>query len=97
MSEEVFVDGLSEITVTGSTVRMDLVTMSITERKADGEPKLVFKQRIIMPIDSFMNALDLMDNVGRELVQSGAVKRIPEKGTASVNGSSGRAPSPNFE
>lgn len=93
MHDEVFVDGISEITVTGPTVRIDTFTASPSEKDADGNPRPVHRQRIIMTLESFMNARDLIDRVGRELVQHGAVRR-----RESV--SAGEAPkptgSPNF-
>ncbi len=75
MREDVFADGIGEIVVTGTTVRIDLVSLSPTERDADNKPKNVFRQRIIMPVESFMNAFDLMDRVAKQLVQAGTVKR----------------------
>ncbi|MDT3680314.1 MAG: hypothetical protein ROZ64_15935 [Burkholderiaceae bacterium] len=93
MHDEVFVDGITEITVTGPTVRIDTFTASPFEKDADGNPKPVHRQRIIMTLESFMNARDLIDRVGRELVQHGAVRRLeaaPAKDTPKPAGS------PNF-
>jgi hypothetical protein len=50
MRDDVFADGIGEITVTGTTVRIDLVSLSATERDADNKPKSVFRQRIVMPV-----------------------------------------------
>ncbi|MFO1206181.1 MAG: hypothetical protein U1E63_10705 [Burkholderiales bacterium] len=76
MHNEVFIDGISEITVTGPTVRIDMFSASPTEKDADGNPKPVHRQRIIMTLEGFMNARDLIDRVGRELVQGGVVRRL---------------------
>ncbi len=95
MADEVFADGLGEITITGSTVRLDLVSLSTTEKNAAGESQLAFKQRIIMPVDAFMNAFDLMQKVAKELVDKGSVTRIaapPVQGPVT-----NRPPSPNFQ
>jgi hypothetical protein len=93
MHHEVFVDGISEITVTGPTVRIDTFTVSPSEKDADGNPRPVHRERIIMTLESFMNARDLIERVARELVQGGAVRRVEppsEKATAKS------ASSPNF-
>jgi hypothetical protein len=93
MHNEVFIDGISEITVTGPTVRIDTFTVSPSEKGADGNPKPVHRQRIIMTLESFMNARDLIERVARELVQGGVVRRLdtsPEKGATKPGGS------PNF-
>jgi hypothetical protein len=97
MVDEVFADGLGEITITGSTVRLDLVSFSTSERNADGEPKLVFKQRIILPVDGFMNAFDLMQKVTKELIANGAVKRIGANEPVAQGPVANRSPSPNFQ
>lgn len=99
MSEEIFADGISEITVTGPTVRIDLFSLSPTERDTDNNPKPMLRQRVIMTLEGFMNARDLMERVAGELVQSGAVRRrAPEAvQTANVEPPSSRPRgSPNF-
>jgi hypothetical protein len=74
MLEEIYADGVSEITVTGHVVRIDFVSLSPTERDANNKPKAVFRQRIVMPTDAFANSAELMKNVLRGLIESGAVK-----------------------
>lgn len=93
MHEEVFIDGISEITVTGPTVRIDTFTASPSEKDKDGNPRPVHRQRVIMTLESFMNARDLIDRVARELIQGGAVRRLD-----SPSGSTAVKPavSPNF-
>lgn len=74
MHEEVYADGISEITLTGNVVRIDFVSLSPTERDANNKPKAVFRQRIVMPAEGFANSAELMKNVLRGLIESGAVK-----------------------
>lgn len=76
MDKELYADGMSEITVTGSIVRIDLMSLSATERDEKNNPKPVFRQRIIMPVDAFANAVDLMQKALGGLVEAGAVRRI---------------------
>jgi hypothetical protein len=78
MNSELYADGISEITVTGSIVRIDLMSLSASERDANNNPKPVFRQRIIMPVDAFANAVDLMQKALAGLVDAGAVRRISE-------------------
>lgn len=75
MHNEVYSDGIGEITVSGSVVRIDLVSLSPTERDTQNHPKPVFRQRIVMPIDVFANAAELMQKVLQGLVDAGAVTR----------------------
>lgn len=93
MHNEVFIDGISEITVTGPTVRIDMFTASPSEKDADGNPKPMHRQRVIMTLEGFMNARDLIERVGRELIQGGVVRRLD---TSSGKESAKPAGSPNF-
>ena len=101
MSNELYADGIGEITVTGTIVRIDLMSLSATERDQSNNPKPVFRQRIIMPIDAFANAVDLMQKALGGLVEAGAVRRIndlpssPKAEIIQPSGSSANA-SPNF-
>lgn len=83
MTDELYADGIGEITVTGSVVRIDLVSLSPTEKDEANKPKAIFRQRIIMPVDGFANAVDLMQKAREGLVEAGAVRRI---GTAPADG-----------
>ncbi|WEX91244.1 hypothetical protein PZN02_004889 [Sinorhizobium garamanticum] len=78
MSTELYSDGIGEITVTGTIVRIDLMSLSATERDEKNNPKPAFRQRIIMPVDAFANAVDLMQKALAGLVEAGAVRRIGE-------------------
>lgn len=75
MHNEIFSDGCGEITVSGSVVRIDLVSLSPTERDAAGNPKSVFRQRIIMPVDAFANTAELMQKALSGLLEAGAITR----------------------
>jgi hypothetical protein len=78
MSSELYADGIGEITVTGTIVRIDMMSLSAVERDEKNNPKPVFRQRIIMPVDAFANAVDLMQKALAGLVEAGAVRRISE-------------------
>jgi hypothetical protein len=93
MHDELFVDGVSEITVTGPTVRIDTYTLSPTQKDAEGNPVQVHRQRTIMTLEAFMATRDLFDRVAHELVAGGAVRRVDEPNTRAPSRPRG---SPNF-
>jgi hypothetical protein len=74
MQDEVYSDGIAEITVTGPIVRVDLMSLSPTERDAKNNPKAVFRQRIVMPVDAFANSVDLMRKAVQGLIDAGVIK-----------------------
>lgn len=75
MHAEVYSDGVNEITVAGSIVRVDLVSLSPTERDENNAPKRVFCQRLIFSVESFANSVEVMQNALQGLVDAGAVRR----------------------
>jgi hypothetical protein len=75
MSEEVFADAIGEITVTGSVVRVDLLTMAVNEKDDKGRLKPTFKQRIIFPIEGFAHATEAMIQMRQQLFDRGILKR----------------------
>lgn len=99
MHTEVFADGIGEITVSGSTVRIDLVSLSATERDAANNPRPVLRQRIVMTLDGFANSAELVQQVLQGLIEAGAVARAPRSGATPRYDASRRSEnlSPNFD
>jgi hypothetical protein len=75
MQDEVYSDGISEITITGPIVRIDLMSLSPAERDAANNAKPIFRQRIIMPVEAFANSVELMQRVVQGLIEAGAIKQ----------------------
>ena len=85
MDTEIFTDGISEITVGGSIVRVDLFSLSPTERDANNAPKRVFRQRLIFSVESFANSVEVMQKALQGLVDAGAVRRNEPTGQPNLN------------
>jgi hypothetical protein len=81
MHDELYTDGVEEITVGGSIVRVDLVSLSPTERDANNAPKRIFRQRLIFSVEAFANSVDVMQNALQGLVDAGIVRRNQPRGT----------------
>ena len=93
MHDELYTDGVGEITVSSTVVRVDLVSLSPTERDANNAPKSVFRQRLIFSIEGFANSVELMQKALQGLVEAGAVTRTQRKqGTVSPVGPSAIEP-----
>jgi hypothetical protein len=90
---QVFFDGLGNITVIGGTVRLDFVTFSPTEIDANGRPQAVPAQRVIMSIEGFARASEKMQETvqtlsklilaSRDQAQGGAPKTASPQGKQS--------------
>lgn len=102
MQEELYTDGISEIMVSGTIVRVDLMSLSPTERDASNFPKKVFRQRLIFSAEAFANSVEVMQNALQGLVDAGVIKRTPSRETpeqTSANPGSERSgsPAPSFQ
>jgi hypothetical protein len=75
MQTQLYTDGVDEITVGGSIVRVDLVSLSPIERDANNAPKKVFCQRLIFSVEAFANSVEVMQNALQGLVDAGVIKR----------------------
>jgi hypothetical protein len=89
-------EGIGEVAVTGSVVRLDLLTLSLEERDEKGQPKLVLRQRVVMPIEGLMRSYAVLTQAMKELEKRGVVRKVdnPEPGAGPA--SKGPA-SPNFK
>ena len=85
MHTEVYTDGIDEITVGGSIVRVDLVSLSPTERDANNSPKKVFRERLIFSIEAFANSVEVMQNALQGLVDAGIIKRNQARAPVDVS------------
>lgn len=83
MNDELYTDGVEEITVGGGIVRVDLVSLSPHERDSNNAPKRVFRQRLIFSIEAFANSVDVMQKAVQGLVEAGAIKRNAPQATGS--------------
>jgi hypothetical protein len=82
MHAEIYTDGIDEITVGGAIVRVDLVSLSPTERDASNAPKKVFRQRLIFSVEAFANSVEVMQNALQGLVDAGVIKRNQPRASA---------------
>jgi len=76
MSQEFFTDGFANIAVTGTIVRIDLMSMVGVDK--ENKPRLEVKQRLIMPLDAFLRSYSMADDIVNKLMKAGIVnKRTP--------------------
>lgn len=80
MHAELYTDGVDEVMIGGSIVRVDLISLSPTERDGNNAPKKVFCQRLIFSVESFANSVEVMQNALQGLVDAGVVQRSRPRG-----------------
>ena len=75
MNREIFADGISAVHVTGDLVRIDLMTVQPQLKSKDGQPVVEVNQRIIMPLEGFVQSLGVQDNIVKQLIEAGVLKK----------------------
>lgn len=73
--QDVYADGIGEITLTGGMVRIDLVSLSAHEKDSEGRPKLEFRKRVVLPPEGFLRSFSAMEDLVKQLVEAGLIKR----------------------
>lgn len=80
----VFADRILNIAITGTIVRMDLGVMQPSEDK-NKQPMFIQTKTVVVPIEGFVNAYGMMEQVINRLVEAGAItKRDPKNGLATA-------------
>jgi hypothetical protein len=72
MDQQIFTDGIGRITVIGGVVRLDLVTYSPNETDAQGKPRQVFTQRVVMGTEAFLRSAEKVREIVQQLSHPGA-------------------------
>ena len=75
MAQELFADGIGEISLVGGMVRVDWVSLSATEKDASGLPALEFRQRMVLPPEGFLRAFTAMEDLVKQLVEAGVIRK----------------------
>lgn len=83
-AQHLFADRLTNITVTGQLIRLELGTLH--PPMAEGQkPQLVPTQTLVMPLEGFLSSLAMMESMTKRLIDSGALKvRSPQDKTRPV-------------
>ncbi len=70
MEPQLFTDGVGRISVIGGVVRLDMVTYSPNETDAQGRPRQVFTQRIVMGTDAFLRSSEKILEIVQHLTKA---------------------------
>lgn len=72
--KELFADGVQAIHVTGNLVRIDLMSLEPQKKDEQGE-KMEVHSRLILPLEGFLAAANLQENLLQELKKEGRIKK----------------------
>jgi len=72
--QEIFADGISGIHITQGLIRIDFMTLQPHLQSENGQPVVNISQRLIMPLDRFIEAVALQQNAVEQLIKAGVVQ-----------------------
>lgn len=75
MNKEIFADGISAVHITGNLVRIDLMTVQPHLKSDNDQPVVEINNRIIMPLEGFVQSLSVQDNIVKQLIDAGVLKK----------------------
>ena len=75
MEEERYADFVGGVTLTGTVVRLDLYSLSTTEKDDKEQPRAELRQRVVMPVEGFIRSFGVMARVMEQLEKQGVIKR----------------------
>jgi hypothetical protein len=86
MKQVIFADSIFNISVTGNLVRIDLGVTELGASNVDGkqEVRLVKSEQLVMPLDGFVRAVGIQDQIIRRLINDGVVKVQSREGAPEV-------------
>lgn len=75
MTREVFADTIGRVDFAAGVVRMELVSIDPDQ----SGNRMAVRQRVVMPLEGFLGAINTMGDLVNKLVEAGVVKREPPK------------------
>jgi len=73
-----YAEGIANINFTGNMVKLDYAVQEHTAQSPDGKPVLSLSQRIVMPLEAFVQGFQLQEQLIAQLIERGVVARAPE-------------------
>ena len=81
MNKEIFADAISAVHLTGNLVRLDLMTVQPHLQSENGQPVVEVNQRLIMPLDGFVQSLAVQEDLVKKLIEAGVLKVSSQGGS----------------
>ena len=79
MNQEFYADKISNIYVSGATVRIDFVSLNPALQDKDGNPVYNHAARVVIPLAGFTEGFSLCQNVLGQLVDKGVITITPSQ------------------
>lgn len=75
MNQEIFADAIGGIHITGNFARIDLLTLQPHLKSENGQPVVEISQRVIMPLDGFVQSFKVQEDIMKKLLDAGVLQK----------------------
>ena len=75
MSDELFVDGIGNVAITGMVIRFDLMAIDRSKQADPNRPQPVVRQHVVMPIDGFLRTFQTLGGTVAKLEEAGVFRK----------------------
>lgn len=75
MSEELYIDRIGDVVITGMVIRFNLMAIDPTQRDDNNQPLSTVRQRVVMPIDGFLRAAQTLSGTLPKLEEIGVIRK----------------------
>jgi len=73
-----YAEGIANINFTGNMVKLDFAVLEPATQSQDAKPILTLSQRIVMPLEAFVQAFQVQEQLIGQLIERGVVVRAPQ-------------------
>jgi hypothetical protein len=77
MDQEIFADGIGGIVFERGVMRIDLMGIVPGPYDQNNKPQMAFRQRIVMPVEGFLESYKIFQEIIGKMEQSGLIARAP--------------------
>ena len=76
MAETIFADQVTNISIQGGVVRLELAVVDELPKGQGDTIKMRISHHLVLPLDAFVKAFEIQQTVMNKLVQDGVLKRM---------------------
>lgn len=78
MAETIYADQVTNISIHGGVVRLELATVDELPKKQDDPIKMRISHHLVLPLEAFLKAFDIQQAIVNKLLQDGVLKKKEE-------------------
>lgn len=78
MAETIYADQVTNISIHGGVVRLELATVAELPKQQNEQIKMRISHHLVLPLDAFLKSFDIQQAIVNKLLQDGVLKKKDE-------------------